>query len=947
MQRPVRQIACVLMAIVCLAVPAQAQVAQTGNIVGRVMDPNGGVLPGVTVELASPSLLRHEMAATDAKGAYRFIQLPVGLYSLTFSLQGFSTTVRQQIPVSADKTLTLDVTMQLATVAETITVSGAAPVVDVKSATSSVHIDRHAIDEIPTSRDVWSFLQNQAPQVVNSREDVGGSESGLQATFSAHGSSLRQNTFMFSGINVTGVNSTGTTDLYFDYDSFEEIQISTAAHKAEVSTPGVYLNIVPRSGSDSWRGTVQEFFTDQAFQSQNLTDALRTAGVTRGQGIDRINGFSAQFGGPVVKERLRIYGNYRDDRTNRFVIGFPLTEDTIIRAPLVNGTYQLDENNRLKGLITYNKYDKPRRNAGALLAPEATWIEDDHTTVWGAEWQRTVHSSTLLDFRVAHVGNVFQLFLQPDASGPYTQEQTTGRVTGAANRGSQNRHERFQLSGAVTYYQPDWLGGSHDIKAGYDISRGPNETRFFALQDINLVTSRGAPFSVLEYNTPALPRELHWFAPVYVQDQYSIKRTTVSLGLRFEGYRGIVRESSVPAGRFVAARSFAEKPGMSFAVWLPRVSISHDLLGNSRIALKGSVGRYAHTPGSPWFNAISEAGLAGTTYRWNDLNGDSKFQPGEEGQVLSTFGGSITSIDPNVRQPYTDEVTAGVDSQVGRDIRVSAEFVYRREHDLLALSNTGVPFGSFSPVSALDPGPDGVAGTADDAPITVFNQDKSTLGRDRLLVTNPSGFGATFRGFELTAQKRLAHRWQWLASFAASHQDISALSVAAVSGTGAEQESSGLSTTGSPFLNPNNLVNNNGGPGFFDRTYIFKTSGSYQLPLDILMSAVFKAQSGTPYARVVTLRNDVNGNALNQGAVSVYAEPRGSRRFPALRTLDLRVAKSFGLGRQRKIEAMIDVFNAGNTATITSINGQTGPQFGAPLAILGPRVMRLGFRYSF
>src|SRR5262249_56467063 len=136
--------------------------------------------------------------------------------------------------------------------------------------------------------------------------------------------------------------------------------------------------------------------------------------------------------------------------------------------------------------------------------------------------------------------------------------QRAGRVRGGAIRGSQNRHERFQMSGSVTYYRPDWLGGNHDIKAGYDVSRGPNETKYFALEDINLVTSRGAPFSVLEYNTPALPRELHWFAPAYVQDQYSIKRTTISLGVRFEGYDGIVRESSVPAGRFVPARSLPE-----------------------------------------------------------------------------------------------------------------------------------------------------------------------------------------------------------------------------------------------------------------------------------------------------------------------------------------------------------------------------------------------------
>jgi hypothetical protein len=157
-----------------------AQVQHTGSIIGRVLDANGGVLPGVAVELMSPALLRSQSTATDDKGSYRLIQLPIGEYRLTFSLPSFQTVSREQIPVSADKTLTINVTLALAGVEESVTVVGQAPVVDVKSATNAVHLDRQTIDDIPTSRDVWSFLQNRAPQVVNSREDVGGSESGLQ-----------------------------------------------------------------------------------------------------------------------------------------------------------------------------------------------------------------------------------------------------------------------------------------------------------------------------------------------------------------------------------------------------------------------------------------------------------------------------------------------------------------------------------------------------------------------------------------------------------------------------------------------------------------------------------------------------------------------------------------------------------------------------------------------
>lgn len=929
-----------------LAAPVRAQLQQSGAIIGRVTDANGGVLPGVSVAATSPSLIRTETITTDGRGLYRLTLLPVGEYRLVFTLAGFTTTIQDGIPVSADKTLTIDVALGLASVSESVVVSGEAPVIDVRSATAAVHLDRKIIDEIPTSRDIWSLLQSQAPQVVNNREDVGGSESGLQATFSAHGSSLRQNTFMFNGINVTGVNSTGTTDLYFDYDSFQEIQISTAAHKAEVSTPGVYLNVIARSGTDSWRGAAQNFFSNRDLQSDNLTPHLVASGVTRGQGIDRINTFSVQFGGPIVRERWRIYGNYRDDRINRFVVGFPLTEDTLIKAPLLNSSFQINPSNRIDALLTYNKYDKPRRNAGALIAPEATWIEDNHATVWGVTWQSTLNDAAQLDVRVAHVGNVFQLLLQPDVSRPYTQELTTGRVSGAANRGLQNRHERFQMSGALSYHRADWLGGDHDFKVGYDISRGPNQSLRTAFQDVNLALSGGEPFSVTLLGSPALPRELHWFFPFYVQDAYTVGRTTVSAGLRYERYTGKVRESTITGGRFVGERSFPEKPGPTFDRLLPRLAISRDLLGNSRLAVKASWGRYAHTAGSPWFAPISEAELGGRTYRWNDLNGDLNFQEGEEGALLSTFGGSITSLDPDVRQPYTDEATLGVDSGILKEVRLSATFVYRRERDLLAITNPGVPFSSYTRVDALDPGDDGAAGTADDRIVPIFNQDRATLGRDRLFITNP-GFVSSFRGLELMAQKRYSAGWQWLASFAASDQDINAAAISAVAAGGAaEQEGSGLSTTGSPFLNPNSRINNDAGPGFFDRTYVFKASGSYRLPLEIQVSGVFRAQSGTPWARVVTLRNDVNGIPLNQGTVSIYAEPRGSRTFPAVRMLDLRVAKSMRF-RQHSLEGILDLFNVANASTITSINGQTGPRFGAPLAILGPRVLRLGVRYAF
>ena len=186
--------------------------------------------------------------------------------------------------------------------------------------------------------------------------------------------------------------------------------------------------------------------------------------------------------------------------------------------------------------------------------------------------------------------------------------------------------------------------------------------------------------------------------------------------------------------------------------------------------------------------------------------------------------------------------------------------------------NTGVPFSAFSPVEAVDPGPTGT-GTGT---IQVFNQNPATIGQNQLLITNPNGYKAAFHGFDLIAQRRFK-KWQWLASFSYSSQTTTALAVNAVPANAGDQETSGISTTASPFLSPNSLINNTGGPTFFNRPYMFRTSGSYSLPYGIEISGVFKTESGIAWARVLTVTQDVNGVPLSQGSATVYAEPEAAR----------------------------------------------------------------------
>jgi hypothetical protein len=159
-----------------------------------------------------------------------------------------------------------------------------------------------------------------------------------------------------------------------------------------------------------------------------------------------------------------------------------------------------------------------------------------------------------------------------------------------------------------------------------------------------------------------------------------------------------------------------------------------------------------------------------------------------------------------------------------------------------------------------------------------------------------------------------------------------------------EEEGAG---TSSAFTSPNGLINNTSGPSFFDRTHILKVDGSYDIPrYDVTLAGVIKVQSGTPYGRTLSLGSDINGVDLNQGPITIFAEPRGTRRFPTLKTMDFRVSKFFRV-QQHRMEVLADFFNLFNVSTVTNVNPNTGPDFGKPTGIIGPRAFRIGARWSF
>ena len=926
---------------------AHGQTLQTGTIIGNVRDNQGGAAAGVTVTLTSPVLITARTDTTNAEGGYRFPALPPGFYALSFELQGFRKATRGNVPVDASVTRTIDVTLEVGALSESVEVVGVTGV-DVTDTNVSTSLDTNALQNIPTSRDVWAILQNMAPQVVLDREDVGGSEGGLQAVFSVHGSTWRQNTYALNGVNVTDPAATGAAGFYYDYDSFEQVQISTAQHAAEVGTPGVYYNFVAKSGTDAFHGGAAYYFENDSLVSDNVTDDLRDQGITSGAGVNLFSDATFQLGGPIVRDKLRFFTSWRDWRIHRDVPNFPNSENTDLFSGLLNLTWQATQKQRVELLGTFQTYYKPNRNASAQVQPDTTWIEDDVFRIFQGHYNAQIGSAALFDARISFSNVDFPLKFQEGVTQQNTTELTTGNQTGAAPQSFAFYRERLAGELSMSYYKAGWLGADHDFRFGYQYGRAVSNSDADVVDGATVNLFEGEPNFAILYNTPVHTESRYTDNVLFAQDSITHKNWTINLGLRYQNTQVWLPEHSSPAGPFSPSRSFSEEDVISWSDLAPRVGIIYDVGGKHRTALKVGYGRYFHQLSPDPIEAPSPNNLGGTGVGWNDLNGDLQFQPGEEGDLLFTFGGSsITSVDPDLRRPRTDEITAGAEFQLPHNIVLNVEAIRRWGSQLLATTEIGIPAGGYATTTALDPGPDGNAGTGDDQRVTVFNLDPRFVGASRRLVTNPEGFETSFKGLEITLQKRFANGWQGLLGYSISEDDLSRAGTSFGPFGGGEEESAGAGNGGG-FTDPNQAINNNGGPSYFDRRHSFKLSGSYEIrSIGVNVAGVYKLQSGVPAVRLLTVAEDVNGVPFNQGPISFYAEERGSRRIDTIHYMDLRLSKYFDLKTDQRLEVMLDLFNVFNQNTVTSVNGNTGSDFLNPLTILGPRVLRIGARFVF
>lgn len=961
---------------VSTAAPLAAQV-QTGSILVRATDAQGAVTPGVSVTISSPVLVSGTMAAvTDAGGAYRFPSLNPGTYTVKFDLAGFQTIVREGIVVLVGQTTPIDVTLKVATVSETVTVTGASPTVDTTNANVNVNLSDTLLQGTPGGRDLWGLLEAKVPGLEMSRPDVGGTSGGLQGGFSARGTNATQNTLYLNGINVGDPAAIGYAGFYYDFDSLDDVQVSTGAHDITVPTSGVFLNMVTKTGGNRWAGTATGTWLGDSTQGRNdHNPALQKYGIRPNSDTSKyVSDVNVSVGGPLTRDKLRAFGTFRNWRIHQNVPvqnAQVVLDQTNITNGLGNVSWQLNPSNKLTGFYSRQRYSKPNRllNPASITVPESTSDEEDVFNIAQGLWNSVIGRNLFVDARVAINTILFPTY-QNGGKQQSTTDLATGIVYGNFPTNTARHRNRNQFNATGNYYVDQWAGARHEFKFGFDYSHAVTRNETTRVDNATTTyTSVGGgftPLNVTLYATPQNDATAVNLLALFAQDSVSVKRLTVIGGVRFEQLEGYLPSQSSPASPFADAgiggfgaqpRSYPEiRNIVKWNTAGPRVSAIYDVMGDGKTALKGSYGRYYYilSTGGGGVSNVNHNANYSETYGWNDANGNHRFDLGEQTgtPVVSAVvvnGKIATSIDPNFRRPYTDEYTASLDRELMANTKFSAVFTYRRERRLQVTINPDNPYSSTL-TTAIDPGIDGIVGTGDDS---TYGYYARTSAANRQVITNDPTVVETYKGLELTINKRLSNRWQMLAGYTLSRSRLDSVS---------------------RDLSPNYLINANGpiaidansfpstrcagcGAPNADRPNQFKLTGMYILPFhDLIVSGNFSSQQGPPITRQIARSV---GFATTQ---TINLEPMGSTRLPVLNKIDLRLGKLFHLGEGRTLEGSIDIDNVANADTVWSVRnrteatrftdpttGQTAvlQQFLSPVAILAPRtvVFRAQFRF--
>ncbi|HMF40692.1 MAG TPA: hypothetical protein VKQ32_08355, partial [Polyangia bacterium] len=656
------------------------------------------------------------------------------------------------------QTITVDAELKLASLQETVTVSGQSPTVDVENTKVGARLSQEILTAVPTSRTIFGST-TVLPGMTMGRQDPGGLNAATSTGMTAHGAGNYN--LNYYGVTADTPQNYGSM-YYMDFGSAEEISVDTAAMGAEVGGGGgANINVIPKSGSNNLRGTFNWAVTGKGywdhFTGNNITDALRAQGITDPT-LQKLNDINADAGGPFVKDKLWWFGSIRNystvEATGNYTTINPdgsLTNpfDSNLRNYTTSGKYQVSKNNQLSLFWTYNRKFQPHRNAGiAQPLPQGTLHQESPKNLINANWTSVMGQNTFLEVSSTYFHMHWpsdwadEFYALPGSQQhPSTYNITTSvYIDGPEPTGQRFRDAyRHQTNIGLTKYIDGWLGASHQLKTGFENWWTPTGTDTFnVFQDVRLrytgsastcnttVRTGCAPSEVYLFNTPLTQQTKMRNFAAFVQDRASFDRITLNLGLRWSYFDGTIPPQSNGGAEWGALcnncnQAFQEaKTPYSWNTLAPRTGVVIKLTEDGKNVVKASYSRYFESMYTTEFSAINGNAIVGTgtsgggvaTYAWGGafagglpvlLNPDGSVPaPGTLPRAKSQFVARDNRIDPNLKDPRDDEIMFAFQRELAPDWSMNVDWIQRWFNDATVDQNCyGLPCNTTATTAYL------------------------------------------------------------------------------------------------------------------------------------------------------------------------------------------------------------------------------------------------------